>query len=67
MTFALKNPSELVGRIGVAPGQSLLLVDAPDPLERLLAAARTPEAPLEAVTEARLRSVKEQFDVVLVW
>ena len=67
MPLALKNPSELVGRIGVAPDQSLLLVDAPEPLERLLAAARTPEAPLEAVTEARLRSVKEQFDVVLLW
>ena len=67
MTFALKNPSDLVGRIGVDPAESLLLVDAPEPLERLLAAARTAQAPLETVTEARLRSVKERFDVVLVW
>ena len=67
MTFALKNPSDLVARIGVDPAQSLLLVDAPEPLERLLAATRTAQAPLETVTEERLRSVKERFDVVLVW
>lgn len=67
MTFALKNPSDLVSRIGVNPEESLLLVDAPEALEQLLAATRTARAPLEAVTEERLRSVKERFDVVLVW
>ena len=67
MSFALKNPSELVGRIGVAPAESLLLVDAPESLERLLAATRTAEGPLESVTEQRLRAVKGEFDVVLVW
>lgn len=67
MSFALKNPAELVRRIGVAPAQSLLLIDAPEPLERLLAATRTPQEPLESVGEQRLRSVKERFDTVLVW
>jgi hypothetical protein len=67
LTFALKNPSELVARIGVDRERSLLLVDAPEPLERLLAATRTGPAPLEAVVEARLRGIKEEFDVVLVW
>ncbi len=67
MSFALKNPSELVGRIGVTSKETLLLVDAPEPLERLLAATRTEQEPLEAVTQERLRAVKEEFDAVLVW
>jgi hypothetical protein len=67
VSFALKNASELVGRIGLTPTESLLLVDAPEPLELLLADARTAQAPLESVTEKTLRAVKDAFDVVLVW
>ncbi|HEY7113199.1 MAG TPA: hypothetical protein VIA45_09745 [Thermoanaerobaculia bacterium] len=67
MSFALKNPSELLGRVGVAADESLLLVDAPEPLVDLFAAARGPEAPVEAVSESRLRAVKDAFDAVLVW
>lgn len=68
MSFALKNPSEILGRVGVAASESLLLVDAPEPLVDIFAAARDPEAPLlEAVSEARLRAVKDAFDAVLVW
>jgi hypothetical protein len=63
----LKNPAELVGRIGVGPEESLLLIDAPEPLERLLEPTRTPELPLEAVAERRLRAVKDRFDAVLLW
>ncbi len=67
MSFALKNPSEILGRVGIAPGESLLLVDAPEPLVEIFAAARGAEAPLEAVSETRLRAVKDAFDAVLVW
>ena len=67
MSFALKNPSELLGRVGVAANESLLLVDAPEPLVDLFASARGPEAPLETVSETRLRAVKDAFDAVLVW
>jgi hypothetical protein len=67
VSFALKNPSEILGRVGVAPSESLLLVDAPEPLVEIFAAARGPEAPLESVTQARLRAVKDAFDAVLVW
>jgi Protein of unknown function (DUF3052) len=63
----LKNPAQLVGRIGVDPTASLLLVDAPEALERLLAQTRAPERPLEAITQERLRGVKEVFDAVLLW
>ncbi len=66
MSFALKNPAELLGRIAVAPNERLLLIDAPEPLERLIASARAPE-PVESVTREQLRAVKEQFDAVLVW
>lgn len=67
MDIALKNPSELVGRIGLAPHASLLLIDVPEPLERLLAASRSADAPLESIPESRLRSVKTEFDAVLLW
>jgi len=67
VNVGLKNPAELVGRIGVDPASSLLLIDAPEALERLLAETRDPDRPLEAVTETRLRSVKEEFDTVILW
>jgi hypothetical protein len=67
VTLALKNPSELAARIGLSAAESLLLVDAPEPLELLLAETRTAGLPLEAATEKTLRSVKDAFDVVLVW
>jgi hypothetical protein len=66
VSFALKNPSELIARIGLAPGETLLLVDAPEPLEQLLADAGA-AAPPESATEKTLRAVKDVFDVVLVW
>jgi hypothetical protein len=67
VNVGLKNPAELVGRIGVDPASSLLLIDAPEALERLLAETRDPDRPLEAVSETRLRSVKEEFDTVILW
>ncbi len=68
MSIALKNPSELLGRIGASPSERLLLVDAPEELERLLASARPDGgAALESVPADRLRAVKDDFDVVLVW
>ena len=67
MNVALKNPADLVGRIGVDPSSSLLLIDTPETLERLLAGGRDPGRPLEAVTETRLRSVKREFDTVILW
>jgi hypothetical protein len=67
VTFALKNPAELLGRIAVAAHESLLLIDAPEALERLILGARAPEEPVESVTGRLLRTVKEEFDVVLVW
>lgn len=66
-TPALKNPAELISRIGVPPEASLLLIDAPEPLESLLAAGREPDRPLEAVTERGLRGVKDRFDAILLW
>ncbi len=67
MNVGLKNPAELVARIGADPASSLLLIDVPETLERLLAETREPDRPLEAVTETRLRSVKQEFDTVILW
>jgi hypothetical protein len=67
LSFALKSPAELVSRIGVSPEQSLLLVDAPEELVRVLASSRPAEDPPETVAADRLRAVKGDFDAVLVW
>jgi len=67
VSFALKNPAELLGRIAVAANESLLLIDAPEPLERLILGARPPEEPVVSVPERLLRTVKDEFDVVLLW
>jgi hypothetical protein len=67
VSFALKNPAELIARIGLAPNETLLLVDPPEPLEHLLAEAGAAAGPPESATEKTLRAVKAAFDVVLVW
>ncbi|HEY7574531.1 MAG TPA: hypothetical protein VIB08_05170 [Thermoanaerobaculia bacterium] len=67
MALTLKNPAELVSRIGVPPEQSFLLVDAPEELVSVLASSRPADDPPETVAADRLRAVKGDFDAVLVW
>jgi hypothetical protein len=43
------------------------LIDAPESLERLLAAERPPERPLRSVPARALRGVKDKFDAIVVW
>jgi hypothetical protein len=64
---ALKNPSELPGRLGLLSVSRLLLVDAPSALADLLASSR-PEKPEAILSEARaLPAVKQSFDAILLW
>lgn len=67
MTAPLKNPSELVARLGLEAPERILLVDAPDALSELVRAARGPDRPPEESSGVTLRSIKETFDAVLVW
>jgi hypothetical protein len=65
--LALKNPRELAARLDLAAPERLLLVDAPDPLQSLLAQDRGAGRPADAVAGDALRSVKGEFDAALVW
>lgn len=68
MAPALKNPSELPTRLGLAGDPSLLLVDVPEELEQLIVAGRDPQAEPPRLVEARaVRSVKESFERILLW
>lgn len=63
----LKNAPELARRLGLAGAPELLLIDVPDPLERLLAAERPAQAPPRSVAAHALRSVKARFGAVVLW
>jgi hypothetical protein len=65
--IALKNPRELAARLELASPERLLLVDAPEPVSRLLSEDRGAHRPAEIVEGEALRSVKGEFDAALVW
>lgn len=62
-----RGAAEIVGRLEFAASRSALVVDAPPELEAMLAAAATPEQSLRSAEGAKLRSVKESFDLILLW
>ena len=63
----LRGSAEIVGRLELPAAGSVLLVDAPPELEALLAAAIAPGQTLRATEARTVRSVKDAFDLVLVW
>jgi hypothetical protein len=65
--ISLRNPAELVSRLELAAPERLLLVDLPDSLVALAAAARQGRPPAETAQADRIRSVKQNFDVILIW
>jgi hypothetical protein len=67
VSLALKSPAELLGRMELSPSDTVLLVDVPEALERLLSGARPEAGWLESVPAERLSRVKDDFDVVLLW
>ena len=64
---ALRNPAELASRLELATPERLLLVDVPEPLGELAAAARAGRSTAETAEAEAIRSVKEEFDAILVW
>lgn len=67
MDLALRNPAELASRLELAAPERLLLVDAPESLGALATAARAGRPPAETAGAEAIRTVKGQFDTILVW
>jgi hypothetical protein len=63
----LKNPAELVQRLELVEAPRLLLVDVPAEVIRLIETARPGPAVTRETNGDAIRSVKEDFDAVLVW
>lgn len=64
---ALRNPAELAARLELQAPERLLLVDLPDSLIALAASAREGRPPAETAQADRIRSVKQNFDGILIW
>jgi hypothetical protein len=64
---ALKNPSELPGRLGLRQPDRILLVDALPALADLLRASRPAESETLEVEARTLATVKDAFDAILLW
>ena len=60
-------PDALAGRLDLSAAASLLLVDAPVNLARLLTGNRPTDRPGRSVAAEAIRSVKERFEAILVW
>jgi predicted methyltransferase len=65
--ITLKNPADLVGRLELGTPDRLLLVDAPEALASVIAGERPADNPPETVDAEAVRSVKSDFDAVLIW
>ncbi len=63
----LRGAAEIAGRLELAAAAQVLLVDAPPELETMLAAAAAPGQSLRSAEGRTLRSVKESYDLVLLW
>jgi hypothetical protein len=63
----LRNPSELALRLELKAPERLLFIDAPDSLLALAQTAREGGNPPETVSGDAIRSIKEQFDGILLW
>ena len=62
-----RGAAEIVSRLELAAATEVLLVDPPPELEKMLAAAATPEQSIRSAEGRTVRSVKESFDLILLW
>jgi hypothetical protein len=63
----LRSREEIAARLELAKAASVLLVDAPVELADLLAAAAPPDQSVREAEARSVRSVKDRFDLILVW
>jgi len=62
-----RGAAEIVSRLELAAATEVLLVDPPPELEKILGAAATPEQSIRSAEGRTVRSVKESFDLILLW
>ena len=67
MDISLRNPAELATRLELNEPEHLLLVDLPDSLVALAASAREGRPAAETAQADRIRSVKRNFDGIVIW
>jgi hypothetical protein len=63
----LRGAAEVAGRLELGAAGQVLLVDAPPELEAVLTAAAAPEQSVRSAEGRTLRSVKETYDLILLW
>jgi hypothetical protein len=63
----LRGPAEIAGRLELASAERILVVDAPPELEHLLAAAAAPGQTVRTTEARTVRTVKEDYDLILLW
>ncbi len=63
----LRGAAEILGRMEFSAAQSVMLVDAPPEFEAMLTAGTAPGQSLRSAASRHVRSVKEQFDLILLW
>jgi len=61
-----RNAGEIAGRLELPAASRALLIGVPAELEAMLREV-APEADLQAIPAGAIRSVKDQFDFILLW
>ena len=67
MTIPLRSPAEILSRLEVASAKRLLLVECPPELAALLRGGAAEGAEIREVAGSAIRSVKDSWDLVLVF
>ena len=67
MTIPLRSPAEILSRLEVASAKRLLLVECPPELAALLHGGAAEGAEIREVAGSAIRSVKDSWDLVLVF
>jgi hypothetical protein len=65
--LSLRSPAEIVGRLELPAAAQILLIDAPEELEAIFAAAAGAEQSIQSATARRIRSVRDAYDFILLW
>jgi len=63
----LRGTAEIASRLEVAAAGCVLLVEAPDEFTKAIEAAISPEQTLRTTEARALRSIKEPFDLIVLW
>ena len=62
-----RSPAEIVGRLELPAAAQVLVIDAPEELEAMLAASAVPGQSIQTATQRTIRSAREAYDLILLW